>query len=1103
MAQAGSGAHEAGPGWQQQRRRRRSPQLGHAACPPGAALHLPGGSPAAMDIGPVTICGEATVLHGGFLLASRLCHPKPLSELTKSDWCRVGKPIIDALREICTSYSAYPPQPNAWKKKAAVILWSKILFSDASSPSVNQRWKDDVFFSVSVMIPEINHTVLFELLKAVNASRLFVQLLLVLPADVCQRELEIFVKYVTHETTPEDVSFFLDVWWEILKHKDGQEDRLTMLFGAFSYEHLSDSDETLHLPKRFKSDMPHSPMAANLLPTLVEGLKMTKESVGPAKMKCYALANLVDVLSVLVPAEAEPAFLPVHVYLDKISSVVTLWSRDGENRYNKRGLDEKVKEAERSVSLLNVAKLCDDPLLDHMDFLRSLLEEWSAEVQHLLSNPQETGYESYRLLESLSSLGKNLTSRAKLEGLDREMTRGVSELGDLITDFLKKAGPQVKGRNSDSSLMASVAMVIIEKKMDRHMEMCSIFASEKNWASSTDWVACLVKNKELFQRSDLVLKLLETAASLGPAADSAESQEHQTKVARVILDCYMELSLPDKNTVISGVLSRWGSRGLSGTLKPFEEGFPEELNIAFNQIILSASGEGFKKAVASVSRLAVLNPEATIKKICNLAVANLGTHQFLAEILCSFPALNFRELHGQEEGVSLMLACLKETLVDKLSSAKEKEQFLEFLVCLMQPSGASPLLAPSEVTRNLVVPFLRSDFAHLELCLQILGTALKVSSPSDPHWIHTCHPFPLIFCLGKLLHAFTRYWHEPPDRHAFSFETKDLVTSNLAQLCDAVLVHKDSVPSELWTQSVAWLHKKADALDWTIGLHLKKVYGGHFKNEVPATLFEVCKLPEDEWTSRSLPAYGAGSGLLAWLECCCVSTALREQMLVLLMINMDNPDEVNLFSKGFLLALVQVFPWCSQSEWRRLVHVIKSLLEREILYVPYSLEYVHHLPLLNFQPFAYHLQFSVLLLRGFQFLCSSSGATWLSVEAWKHVARLYCLGLSDLLGSVKGTPCCHWHPMEEKSVTQELSFVYIQMFCHTLHVAAMLPEGTGEPLLVLSLEILSQYKNLCDADESLGRALRKANEKHFLESIAENVSNKELRTLLQQKLSKL
>ncbi|XP_061461258.1 gem-associated protein 4 [Rhineura floridana] len=1087
------GAEDLGVG-----RRRRSPELGHAAL---------GGSPAAMDLGPVTICGEVSILHGGFLLASKLCHPKPLSELAKSDWPLVGKPIIDALQEICTSHSSYPPQPNAWKRKAAVILWSKILL-DNSSPSVsaNQRWKEDTFFSASNMIPEINHTVLFELFKAVSAPRLFTQLLLVLPEHVCPRELETFVGYVADQTSPVDVSFFLDVWWEIMKHKEGQEDRLMLLFQAVSHQYLSESDETGQLPKRFRSDapsLPRSSLATSILPILTEGLKLIKESVGPARMKCYALANLVEVLSSgLVTAERETELLPVQTYLHKIASVVTLWSNDCENRYNKRDLDEKVKEAERSVSLLSTAKLPSESLPISLGFLRGLLEEWSPELQGLLNDPQQICYESYRLLDGLASLEKKLTDCAKSQELSKEMVQGMSELGDLIAGFLKKINPESWGKSSDSDLAASVAMVIIEKKMDRHAEMCSVFASEKSWAFTNDWVACLVRNKDLFQEPELLLKLLETAAA---SSCSTENREQQAMVASTILECYIELSLPDKNKVISGVLATWGRQGLSGVLAVFSEGFQEELNVSFNQIIKSASGEGFKKSVASVSRVVVLNPEATIKKMINLAIANLGTHQFMAEILCSFPALSFRESWDSPEApVSLLLGCLKESAWDRLSSAKEKEQFLEFVVHLMQPSGASPLLFPAEVTQSLVIPFLKSDSPCIELCLQVLDKVLKVQVPSEESWVHTCHPFPLLLCLCRLLDGFTQYWHEQQGQRGYSLETKDLVATNLAQLCDAVSVQKDCLSPDLWTQSVAWLHKKVGALDWTIGLRLKSIYGGHFKNEVPATLFEVCKLPEDEWTSRPLPNYGAGSGLLAWMECCCISTALREQMLVLLMVNVDNPEEVNLFSKGFLLAFVQVFPWCSQSEWRRLVHVVKSLLEREILYVPYSLEYIQYLPLLNFRPFAYHLQFSVLLLRAFQFLCSSSGSTWLPTEAWKHVARLYCLAVSDLLGSVKSIALCQWHSTEEKNVTRELSFIHVQLFCHTLHVAAMLPDdGTGEPLLLLSLEILSQYKMLHDADESLGSALRKANERHFLESIAENVTNKELRTMLLQKLRKL
>ncbi|XP_033027804.1 gem-associated protein 4 [Lacerta agilis] len=1085
-------------------RRRRSPGLGHAAFPSPAGAGL-GGSPEAMELGPVTICGELSVLHGGFLLASSICHPKPLSELAKSDWPQVGKPIIDALEEICTSHSSYPPEPGAWKRKAAVVLWSKILLSSPSI-SANQRWKEDVFFSASNMIPEINHTVLFELFKAVNAPRLFAQLLLVLPEHVCRKELETFVGYVANETSPADVSFFLDVWWEILKHKEGQEDRLMMLFRSVSHQYLSEPDEVGQPPKRFKSNAPSllgSSVAAGVLPVLTEGLKLIKESVEPARMKCYALANLADVLSASLVVQHEVDPLPVQAYLEKISSVVTLWSSDCGSQYSKQELGEQVKEAERSISLLNAARLPGEALPVDVGFLRALLEEWSPALRELLSDPQQICYESYRLLEALASLEKKLASCAKQEDRNRDAAQEMSALGDLIASFLKKVSPELRGKSSGGDLLPSVAMVVIEKKMDRHQEMCSLFASEKSWAFTDEWVACLVRNKDLFREPELVSKLLETVAS----ADSSMKQEQRATVARVLLECYMDLSLPDKNKVISGVLAAWGRQGLSRVSQAFSEGFQEDLNVAFNQIIQSASGEGLKKAVASVSRLVVLNPEATIKKMSNLAVANLGTHQFLAEILCSFPALSFRETLDLEEApVSLLLGCLKEAVWDRLSSPKEKEQFLEFLVYLLQPSGASPLLSPAEVTQALVLPFLKAGSPCVELCLQILNKVLQVPlPPKEGSWLHTCHPFPLLLCLCKLLDGFAQYWHEPQDQHGCPLEAKDLVAANLAQLCDALLAQKDSLSPELWAQSVAWLHKKVAALDWTVGLRLKSIYGEHFKNEVPATLFEVCKLPEGEWTSCPLPNYGAGSGLLAWMECCCVSAAMREQMLALLAVNVDNPEEVNLFSKGFLVALVQVFPWCSHSEWRRLVGVVQSLLDQEVLYVPYSLEYVQFLPLLNFRPFSYHLQFSVLLLRAFQFLCGTSGCTWLPAEAWKHVARLYCLAVSDLMGSVKGIARNQWQPAQEKNnVTRELSFVYIQIFCHALHVAAMLPDdSTGEPLLLLSLEILSQYEMLYDADESLGSALRKANERHFLESIAENVTNKELRTMLLQKLRKL
>ncbi|NXU94245.1 GEMI4 protein, partial [Xiphorhynchus elegans] len=653
-----------------------------------------------------------------------------------------------------------------------------------------------------------------------------------------------------------------------------------------------------------------------------------------------------------------------------------------------------------------------------------------------------------------------------------------------------------KSKDLPTSLVSSVAMAIIAQKLDRHVDVCSVFASEKSWAFSKAWLDCLVQNKALFQKPELVLKLLETLVSFATSCQDREIQELQIQVTKAIVECYTELSLADKNKVISGVLAAWGGPGLSLNLQAVREGFQEDLNVTFNQITKSVSDEGLTRAVASVARLTLLYPEATVRQLCHLAVVNLGAHQFLAQILCSFPALSFLETH-EDPGRphSLVVRCLEEAAWGKLSTVREEEQFLQFLAFLMQPDSATPLVSPAEVIKPFVLPYLKSDSPQIELSLQILSKVLGIQSCSEEHWIKSCHPFPLLLSLCKLLDGYTRYWHQPGDQVFPSLETKDLILNILCQLCE--VMGPETTPSpELWVQSLAWLHRKVASLDWTVGLRLKKLYEDHFKNEVPATLFEICTLPEDEWTSQSLPAYGPGSGLLAWMECCCVSPALRDTMLSLLTVNVDNPEEVNLFSKGFLVALIQVLPWCSHSEWKRLVQVVENLLQRQVLHVPYTLEYVQYMPLLNLRPFACSLQLSVLFLRGFQLLCSSSCSTWLPAEAWLHVVQLYCSSLTDLLTSIKST--------EDRSSTQELSFICIQMFCHLLHVAAMLPgEGCGEPLVVVALEILSQYEASSKADTSPSNALRRANERHFLEAITDNVGDKELRSTLLQKLSKL
>ncbi|XP_051491602.1 gem-associated protein 4 [Apus apus] len=1060
-----------------------------------------------MDPGLWGVGEQTAVLQGGFLLAARLAQPRPLRELRKAEWARVGPPVTDALQEIgarCPS----PLQHSRWKREAVAIVWAKVLLPEPPTASLDQGWEEDDFFSVGRMIPEVNHTVLFELVKALGEPRLFVQLLLVLPQDVGRSELEHLVEYIASETSPSDTRFFLDVWWEVMKHKEEQEDKTISAFSTLIHQHGCESslDDGLQPPKRFKGDpgsLNDPPAATSLLMVLVEGLKQTYRSITQPRMRCYALANLVELLSVFTELEPESSPLPVAEYLYKVSFVVSLWNSDTESQFHHSGLDEKVKEAERSMSLLSMAKLSCEELFVGLAFLCSLLHAWGEELQDTLNSSEGLCYESYRLLDTLTTLGKNLVCFSETRDLGENETHVMLELTQLTKDLLKENSASLKSKDLGTSLVSSVAMTIIEQQLDRHMEMCSIFASEKTWVFSKDWVDCLVKNKALFQKPELVLKLLETLVNFAMSCQDKEAQELQVQVTKAVVECYTELPLADKNKVISGVLASWGGPGLFLKLQIVMEEFQEDLNVTFNQITKSVSDEGLTRAVASVARLMLLYPEATVKHICNLAVINLGAHHFLAQILCSFPALNFLETHDDPgKPCSLVVRCLEEAVWGRLSTVREEEQFLEFLAFLLQPSSAAPLVTPAEVTKAFVLPYLKSDSTQIELSLQILSKVLGVQSCSEEHWIKSCHPFPLLLSLCKLLDGYTKYWHQPKDQFFPSLETKDLILNILCQLCE--VVRPETAPSpELWVQSLAWLHRKVASLDWTIGLRLKKLYGDHFKNEVPATLFEICMLPEDKWTSQPLPAYGPGSGLLAWMECCCVSTALRETMLVLLTVNVDNPEEVNLFSKGFLVALIQVLPWCSHSEWKRLMHVVENLLRREVLHVPYTLEYVQFMPLLNLRPFACYLQFSVLFLRGFQLLCSSSCSTWLPAEAWLHVVQLYCSSLTDLLGSVKSVAGSPSHPGEDGASTQEVSFICIQMFCHLLHVAAMLPEkGCSEPLVVVALEILSQYEAFSSADRSPSTTLRRANERHFLESVTD-VSDQALRSTLLQKLGKL
>ncbi|XP_063809983.1 gem-associated protein 4-like [Pseudophryne corroboree] len=1071
-----------------------------------------------MEFGIWNVCEQTVILQGALLLAEKLALHKTLQEIKKSDWPLIEKPITDALKEIS---SGTQPQSHEWRKRAIAMFWAKIL-SCRSQLSLNdsdieRKWKEDMFFPVENMIPKINHTVLFELLKATKAADIFVELLLALPTEFWVEEASLMLNHVTDETSIEDVTFFLDVWWEIMKGSKNKHDETVMRFAAVACQYLSKSnDDICQSSKRFKPDPEQALLPAdNLLTVFLEGLHQIRQCIDNSKLKCYTIANLADMLCSSAFLEKESGHLPIRLYLDKLVSVLCFCNARAKDLSPQRSLSEMVMEADRIVQggstasrfrLIRGAQHCS------LNILKELLLHWGEELHNYMNNNVVIGYECYRMNGSLASLHENLITLKAAETLPEEQRGNALELADCITSLLEKAANvQIKCTANDTDMMAAVTINMIDAKIGRYEELCSVFASEISWAFSNDWLNCLKKNKELFREPDLIFKLLETTVKATSDQNNINIQQIQI-CSNVILDLFCELPLSQINEVLIRVLSTWGKKGLSHCMIAFTDRFQEELNMMFNQISQNVPDYN---AVSRVARLAVLYPEYVVNKACHFAVSNVGAHVFLAKVLASLSALSFRCSNSAETPVSLLSQCLMENCWGKLSSDKEESQFLYLLAYLMDSSetvdgnAAISLLQPAEIVRIFVLPYILDECINVEFCLQILHKALNVENLLDisgKHWVLSCSPFPLIMSLCKLLNSYSRCWQHSDKPHCLTLGSKELIIDILTEICTVMLPEAEA-GKETWSKSLFWLHRKMEHLDWVVRFRLKPIFGKHFKNEVPATLFDVCKLSGNEWTELDLPEYGPGTGLLAWMECCCISGEIKDQMLSLLCVNTEDPDEVNLFSKGFLVAMVQVLPWCSSMECRLLSQVVRSLLQRQLLHVPYTLEYVQFMPLLNLRPFAYNLQFSVLLLRCFQLLCSSSCSNWLTLDGQKHVARLYSGCISDTLDVVKQqlADCNLQLPKDKKEgdYVQEVLFIYSQVFCHVLHITAMMPENTCEPLFYLSLEILSLCETLRANDTSKNRLLRQANERHFLKSITENVSNEQHRATLMQKINKL
>ncbi|XP_051521880.1 gem-associated protein 4 [Myxocyprinus asiaticus] len=1048
-------------------------------------------------------CEKTAVLQGGFLLANQICQPEPLSSLRKEDWDRVGRPIVNAVKEICEHSLRDGKDRLHWRKKILCIVWRKVL-EVRNRDDIDIKWKEDPLFAVQNSLPDINHTILFELVKSMCLSTVYVELLLCCqPAEQC-KELELLVNHVTSSSTEADIKLLLEVWWELLKGKRGYLDTLDHLFTAqCSHCNTATSEPSPHASKRFKLD-PESTSTC-MVHILFEGLNQIKEHFTSSDLCFFALSNCLDTLYTYYLL-SNPADLSIEVKLQNISRSVSLRKRNEVTD----GFDliEVICEAQRDLAAALTpaeTKPCGMTFIQAMQVSLEIICSW--EVMGLLKMPtNEPSATSIRLKDSLCRVLASLEqpSHAKdLIGNGQTLNNLKITLKGLLASLVLTV-PE-----SSATEMAHIAMAILDNNLEGFQGLPKWFASKLiQDFNEAEWIQCLERNKSVFQTKDLMTLI----STLIDKCQSDADMQYCKKLKDVIVDIFCQLSSPNKNATLKEMLSL-SKKGLHGFLpSSVTVGFTEELNLAFNCIIQSSANSNLDAAVSAVSRMAFQNPEATLRRCCHMAVVNVGAHTLIAEIL--------QQLSGliSTPGDSLLCRCLQDTVWSKLSSPQEENQFLQFLAELMKckitgcAGEKQSFLPPEEALRVFVQPYLSSSSSSckIELCLRLLQSALSQDNTNNStHWVMSCSPFPLLYCLAQLLNECSRCWELPiEDKAPISMESKELLLSVLNTL--GTIVGKEvACAPDVWSRALFWLYSKVEELDWTVRFYLKEVWGQHFKYEVPNSLLAVCNLPEQEWSGLELPQYGLGTGLLAWLECCTLSDHVLEAMLEYLSLNLLKPDDVNMFSKGLLVAVSQILPWCTTGEWDRLLKVLQELLRSGKLYVPFSLEYVDFLPLLDLRSFADELRLSVFLLRIFQLLCGSSCSDWLPPQGWVHTGRLYANAMRGITSSVSEKmqlPSAMESPKTSLSkhgaCSQEVLFVFTQLFCHVLHVQVMIP-GQPESLFLCALEILTHYEAVLSAYPNSCTALQGLNTRHFFTTIANNLQCADMKAVLHQKIAQL
>lgn len=676
----------------------------------------------------ILLLSDSASLQGAFLLANKLCLPSSLASLQKGDWDRVGRPVVEAVREICRQdeFDDYPnTMSGCWKKKIVCVVWLKLLCGETGS-DIEVEWRENPFFPLQNSLPDVSHIVLLELVKSTTAADIFAQFLLLLPQCQICTELERLTQHVRSSPTGEDdIQLFLEVWWELWKGRDEQhaegDNSIEMMF-ANQFNRMSSKSSSLspQAAKRLKldtSDQEASSPTPGVLYILLHALKDVKDHVSSTDLCLKALSISLDSLytSFLIDQEV---MLPTKEKMLILSKVVSMKEKQHEKLSH-----EVIRQAQRDLSACHTPSQfqpCRMTLGEALNIISGVAQFW-------LNSGLLKVYDS----SNASSLFKLQESVLRvLTALDEaEVSVQESEKDILKTLQQSLAFPATE---SSPEVNVQVATIIINHRLEDYQNFALLFAREPSWAACDEhWLDCLQKNQAAFQQHDILINLASTLMNKLHTESSDVSQCR--KLMKVITDLFSALSLEDKNKSLAAML-KLSTRGFLGGSVPsaVTDGFEKELNMAFNCIIQGGGGASqgnLNTAASLVARVAFQNPEAALRSCCQSAIFNKGTFSLMAKILQQLPGLrgqsrrrdeaqsNQERKEGEEKandgqehlnGGSLLSRCLQETIKTKALSANEKEQFLKFLGLLMMPvitvEGEECFLPPQEVVNIFVLP---------------------------------------------------------------------------------------------------------------------------------------------------------------------------------------------------------------------------------------------------------------------------------------------------------------------------------------------------------------------------------------------------------------